>query len=104
MLSKVYKLIQEMGALEESDTDRDGFLSYSAETHAVAVGLGVGFLATASGQASLVGVIIPTISAGLRGKSADGKSKILTDVKTEPHYALGGLAAGAAAGYLLRAW
>jgi hypothetical protein len=39
MLELLKRRLRAMGAEDESDTDYDGFLSYSAETHAVGHGL-----------------------------------------------------------------
>ena len=44
MLSKIIKRIKEAGAPTEESTDRDGFLSYSGETHAIGVGIYHGFI------------------------------------------------------------
>lgn len=44
MLREIIKLIQSAGAKEESDTDRDGFLSWSGETHGLALGIYYGFI------------------------------------------------------------
>ena len=40
----LWKRIKEAGAASEDDTERDGFLSYSGETHAVGVGIYYGFI------------------------------------------------------------
>ena len=40
----LWKWIKEAGAATEDDSERDGFLSYSGETHAVGVGIYHGFI------------------------------------------------------------
>jgi hypothetical protein len=85
--------IKAAGQPNESNTDRDGFLSYSAEVHAVGVGLGIGFLAVATGNMQLLGVILPAITSGLRAKNREF-SKILEDVYQEPHYAIAAVVVG----------
>jgi len=93
--------IEDAGAPTESDSERNGFLSYHAESHAVGVGLGVAWLAMVTGNLQLLGLVVPAITAGLRAKNREF-SKILTDVRQEPHYALGGLVVGAALGVGVR--
>ena len=44
MLSKLIQRIKEAGAPTEESTDRDGFLSWSGETHGLAVGIYYGFI------------------------------------------------------------
>ena len=44
MLSKIIKRIKEAGAPTEELTERDGFLSFSGETHGLAVGIYYGFI------------------------------------------------------------
>lgn len=44
LLARLIAFLKTAGAPEESDTQRDGFLSYSAETHAVGVGVYYGFI------------------------------------------------------------
>lgn len=43
MLRDLWRRIKEAGAPTEGDTERDGFLSYSGETHGLAVGIYYGF-------------------------------------------------------------
>lgn len=92
--------IKAAGQPKESDSDRNGFLSYSAEAHAAGVGIGIGWLALVTGNMQLLAVIIPAITGGLRAKNKD-YSKILKDVATEPHYALGGVVVGGMLGWLV---
>jgi len=101
MIRKLITFIKQAGAASEQSTDRQGFLSYHAESHAVAVGLGAGFLLTLSGNGQLLGAVIGAISAGLRGESSRQPTKILTDVYQEPHYAIGGLVVGVILGALV---
>lgn len=44
MLDKIIKFVKGAGALNEEDTERDGFLSYSGETHGLALGIYHGFI------------------------------------------------------------
>jgi hypothetical protein len=44
MLDRILQFIKEAGAYKESDTDRDGLLSHSGETHGLVVGLYYGFV------------------------------------------------------------
>jgi len=95
------KWIKRAGAETEAQSKRNGFLSYHAETHAVGMGIAAGFIAVASGQSKLLGLVY---GASVYGK-ASGTSKrrrILLDMKQEPHYALGGVVMGAMLGLLVR--
>jgi hypothetical protein len=93
--------IEDAGAKTESDSERNGFLSYHAESHAAGVGLGIAWLAMVTGNLQLLGLVVPAITAGLRAKNREF-SKILTDIKQEPHYTLGGLVVGATLGVGVR--
>jgi len=44
LLKMILARIKEAGALNEEDTSRDGFLSYSGETHGLTVGIYYGFI------------------------------------------------------------
>lgn len=44
MLDGILQFIRTAGAANEEDTERDGFLSYSGETHGLAVGIYYGFI------------------------------------------------------------
>jgi hypothetical protein len=92
--------IEDAGAATESDSDRNGFLSYHAESHAVGVGLGVGWLALVTGNLQYLGLVVPALTAGLRAKNKQF-GKILSDVRQEPHYAISGLALGGVLGALM---
>lgn len=89
--------IRDAGAVKESDSERDGFLSYHAESHAVAVGMGIGWLALVTGDMQLLGIVIPAITAGLRAKNKEF-GKILKDVYQEPHYSVMGVVVGGVIG------
>lgn len=44
MLNRLLAFIKSAGAYREEDSERDGFLSYSGETHGLAVGFYYGFV------------------------------------------------------------
>lgn len=100
MIRRLLRYVRQAGAKEESDTERDGFLSHKAETHAAGVGVGAGWLLTATGNEQLLGVVLPAITGGLRGKK-DGPSVIYRDVLDEPHYAIASLVVGGVLGLLV---
>lgn len=93
--------IKEAGASKEANTERNGFLSYHAETHALVVGFAVGVLGGYRDSMALVALILPAITSGLRAKDKEF-SKILTDLKQEPHYGLFGIAIGLIVGITLK--
>ena len=92
--------LRDAGASSEGDSDRNGFLSYHAESHAAGLGIGLGWLAIVTGDLQLLGLVLPAITAGLRAKNREF-GKILADVRQEPHYCLGGLPLGGLLGWLV---
>ncbi|MFW5978296.1 MAG: hypothetical protein ACOCP2_03580 [Halohasta sp.] len=93
LIEKTVRFVRQAGAASESDTERNGFLSYHAETHALVLGFAAG-LVTGVGDTQIFGVILGTASAGLRGESSRQPTKVLKDVYQEPHYALFGASVG----------
>ncbi|WP_254768220.1 hypothetical protein [Salinilacihabitans rarus] len=100
ILSRLVRFVREAGAPSEDDTDRDGFLSYHAESHAAGVGLGVGIAASATGDLQYAGAIL-AMAFGLNRGPTLSNAKITEDVRQEPHYALGGLGLGLLLGSVL---
>lgn len=85
---------------EEEDTERDGFLSYAGEWHALAVGLAVGLVASVTGRWALAGVVVAA-ALGVSASKRVERLPALGEVRREPWYALGGLAIGAAVGFVV---
>lgn len=94
-------LLEDAGAPSEQATERDGAFSYHAETHSAGVGAGIAWFAIVTGDLALLSLILPAITAGLHAKDKNF-GKILTDVRQEPHYALGGALVGALLGIIVR--
>jgi hypothetical protein len=101
MLDWLRTRLRQAGAPSEDATDRDGAFSFHAETHAAGVGAGLGFAAVATGNVQWLALLLPAVTAGLRARQGEF-GKILADVRQEPHYALGGLVAGALLGLAVR--
>jgi hypothetical protein len=101
MLGKLLRAIRSTGASSEDATERDGAFSYHAESHAVGIGVGVGFAAIATEQFKLIGALVTLVVYGRRGETALG-ADIVEDVRSEKPYTLGGLVVGAAFGLLTR--
>lgn len=80
----------------ESGTDRDGFLSYAKEWHALTIGFGAGLAAATTGRWELLAVIA-ALALGVGGASKVS-DLVARNVKKEPWYALGGLIFGALLG------
>jgi hypothetical protein len=80
----------------EDGTERDGFLSYAKEWHALAIGFGAGLAGSATGRWELLAVVA-MLALGLGGASRVSKT-VAINVKKEPWYALGGLIFGAVLG------
>lgn len=100
VLSKLLRVLKQAGAPSEESTDRDGFLSHHAETHAVGVGIGVGAAAMTIGEMRYVAALLAIAFGANRGPKISSP-RIVQDIKQEPHYALGGLAVGLFLGALI---
>lgn len=100
-LEAVIRFGKQAGAPSESETDRDGFLSHAAETHAAGAGLGAGFMIAASGDFRYFGLLYETVVLGNRGEQVF-EGRLLKDIQQEKHYFLGGLVLGAALGMASR--
>jgi len=72
----------------ESDSARDGLLSYAVEWHALIVGAVVGAVTVLTQRWELAGV---TVAIVLSVRAAPGP---LSQMRSEPWYALGGLGTG----------
>jgi len=90
---------QDFLAPSESDSDRDGFLSYKAEWHALGWGFAAVFLATVTGQRELVAAVVLFLVTGQR-KRATLNLPYPKQITKESAYALG---AGVVAYLLARA-
>lgn len=101
LIDGAIRCIKQAGAPSEDTYERDGFLSYHAETHAAGAGIGLGFTITASGNLRLFGVLSQVVLFGNDGEDLL-EPRLLGDVKQERHYFLGGLVIGASLGLAAR--
>lgn len=101
-IDKAVRFVKSAGAKTEADSDRDGFLSYHAESHAAGLGLAAGFAFAAWSEMSLLGIVYGAAVHGRVAQSAGKRRRILRDVVQEPHYALGGIVLGAVLGAAVR--
>lgn len=97
IVSKVLAHAKYAGAVSEDEYDYNGGFSYHAESHAFAVGFGVGMGASSGllgdqGKA-FVGSVMAAAFGLNRGPQLSS-AKITEDIKQEPHYALMGLGIG----------
>jgi|GEM_PF-3270785 len=90
MIDRIKQAIGQMTAPSESESERDGLLSYAVEWHALILGLAVGLAAGLTQRWELVGIAV-AIVLGVRG--APGR---LSQLRREPWYALGGVVIGVA--------
>lgn len=98
MIQRFIQFIKDAGAKTEKASDRDGFLSYHAESHAAGMGLAGGFMATAAGETKLLGLVYAAAVHGTAKERNGKRRRILLDVVQEMHYALGGIVVGALLG------
>lgn len=82
--------------VHESDTERDGLLSYSVEVHAAVIGLAVGAAAATAGDVQLAMALV-TIALGVGRAQQQFSAKVRSQLVKEPWYGI----AGAAVGYLV---
>jgi len=87
------KWIKQAGASSESDTDRNGFLSHKAESHALGIGFGLGFIGGKRGNLRYVGGLLAVILYGNRGDTTLS-GDLVTDVRKELPYFLVGVVCG----------
>jgi len=102
LIDGVVRFIKQAGAAKESTYERDGFLSYHAESHAAGAGIGIGFALAASGNLRFLGGFLALVIAGNDGVTLTDK-KLARDIRQEPQYFLGGLVTGAVLGVGARA-
>lgn len=92
------RLTKTAGAKKESNTERDGFLSYHAETHALAMGLAAAYAAVAFNETSLLSAVYAAAAHGRVAQSQKKRRRIFRDIVQEPHYALFGVVVGGTLG------
>lgn len=77
----------------ESDTERDGILSYAVEVHATVIGLSAGVAAASAGDMQLVMALV-AIALGVGRAQQQFSESVREQVVKEPAYALAGVAIG----------
>ncbi|WP_167599521.1 hypothetical protein [Halorussus marinus] len=100
LLETAVAFVKSAGQPTESDSERDGFLSYKSETHAVGLGIAAGFFATAHGETQLLALVYGAAVYGKAYEASGQRRRLWKDVRSEPHYALGGAVAGSVFGIL----
>jgi len=100
LLARILAFLKAAGAATESDTERDGFLSYHAESHSLALGLSGGWFAVIRGDMALLSVVYSAAVYGKASQTGENpkRRRLLRDVAQEPHYALAGAVVGALLG------
>ena len=101
IFDRLIAFVEQAGTPKESATERDGVLSYAAESHAAGAGLGVGFMISMSGYSRLYGLVYEVLTLTNRGDRLF-HGQLLDDVRKEKQYFLGGLAAGGILGLIGR--
>lgn len=97
-----------MNEIVESDTNRDGFVSYPDEVHALGYGLAGGFIAGITYgtgfQGVGIGVILAVVATalGIKGMEKLSRSNVVTELHREPQYAVGFIPVGFAVAVVLR--
>jgi len=99
-LRDLIPFVESAGAPTEGDYDRNGFLSYHAETHALGMGIAAGWWYGATGSNELLSLVYGAAVNGRAHASNGKRRRILKDIVQEPHYSLGGVVLGAVLGTL----
>lgn len=89
------------GQPTEASTERDGAFSYKSETHAAGLGIAAGFASTAHGETKLLSLVYAAAVYGKAQEANGQRRRLWTDVKKEPHYAVGGVVTGSVLGVLV---
>jgi hypothetical protein len=100
ILKRLIRFSKQAGAVDEESFDRNGFLSYHAETHAAGMGIAAGWWYGAEGETQLLSWVYGAAVYGRAHASNGKRRRILKDIAQEPHYALGGVVVGAVLGSL----
>jgi hypothetical protein len=111
MIKALLRFLRVHSRGKESETPRDGFLSYAGEFHALAVGIAVGAYAGINDQpelfAAMIGVALgiktgsaatKRIKKALKETGSGGFRNALAEVRREPWYTILGLGIGYTAG------
>lgn len=98
IMDMIILFIKRAGAQSENTFDHNGLFSYHAESHAAGMGIAGGFIFTATGEATLLGMVYGAAIYGRTTEVNDKRRKILVDIRDEWHYALGGIVFGAVLG------
>lgn len=99
---RLYELVREKlpDSGTESSTDRDGFLSYATEWHALTLGLALGVSIQSQGQLQRASQLVFSM-LGLAKTRRSWNKKMLREGKKEPWYFLGGMVIGLLAALVL---
>lgn len=100
MLDRLIDLVIDAAKPTERQSDRDGFLSYAIEVHALAIGAGVGFTAVTTGTPQLAAGVI-SVALGLNRGRVQLNPTVTADIRREPAYFIGGLGLGASVAVLV---
>lgn len=92
-LNQLVQFIREAGSPRESSHERNSAFSYKSETHAAGMGFAAGFIAGATGETRLIGVVVGIAVYANRGDSVL-QARVVNDLRAEPHYALGAIPLG----------
>ena len=107
IIQRIKKFLQVHSRAKESETPRNGVLSYAGEFHSLAIGAAIGVYAAIQNQPELVAAMIAvTLGLGasssamrrlkkaLKKSGAGGFKNALGEVRREPWYTMAGLAIG----------
>lgn len=98
LVERAVRFFKSAGAVDEDDYDRDGFLSYHAESHAAGMGIAAGWFLGATGRTELLSTVYGAAVYGKAQARSSKRRRILKDIVDEPHYALGGVVVGGVLG------
>jgi hypothetical protein len=93
LANRIIKVVRQAGATDESKTNRQGFLSWKAETHALFASTALTFTILTLGRVSVLGALVFITLYINRGDTIRSKD-VVNDILIERAYTYGGVVAG----------
>ena len=95
--------VKAAGKSSESDSARDGFLSYAHESHSVGDGVALGFaiVAAHAGFPIVLGAVLTALGGVQASRFRFGNARVMEEITDEPQYFLPSIAVGGVIGAIV---